>query len=370
MHKLLLDLRFAVRQLRKNPGFATTTIVTLALGIGATTAIFSLIYAVLLQPLPFPHPQELVNVTKATRSNGVTLPESVSYPDFFDWRNQNHSFTGITSYQDRSITMTGHGEPRRLDTEIVSSEFFRVLGVPPMLGRDFLADDEKPGAHVVILSHEFWASEFGAIKDVIGSSITLDEKRYTIIGVMPKDFEFPIETPKRALWATLAIDAEGKAPQTGQRGFDSLNVLGRLKPEVTLDQARADMNVIAARLAAQYPDTNKNNDAATVESELESLVGSRRTALNVLFAAVVLLLLISCANVAGLLLARGARRAPEIAVRTSLGASRAAIMRHILVESILLALCGGAAGVILASSLLKVIVPFAPQDMPRLERVS
>ncbi|HEY6969543.1 MAG TPA: ABC transporter permease, partial [Candidatus Angelobacter sp.] len=337
MHKLLLDLRFAVRQLRKNFGFATTTIVTLALGIGATTAIFSLIYAVLLQPLPFPHPQELVNVTKGTRSNGVTLPESVSYPDFFDWRNQNHSFSGITCYHDRSITMTGHGEARHLDITVVSSEFFRVLGVAPTLGRDFLADDEKPGAHVVILSHQFWASEFGADNNVIGSSITLDGRSYSIAGVMPKDFEFPIETPKRALWTTLAIDAEGKDPQTGQRGFDSLSALGRLKPQVTLDQARADMNVIAARLAAQYPDTNKNNDAATVESELESLVGSRRTALNVLFASVVLLLLISCANVAGLMLARGARRAPEIAVRASLGATRGAITRQVLVESLLLA---------------------------------
>ncbi|MGC2111771.1 MAG: ABC transporter permease, partial [Candidatus Korobacteraceae bacterium] len=180
MHNLLQDLRFAIRQLRKSPGFALTTILTLALGIGATTAIFSLIHAVLLEPLPFPEPDRVMSAASLDQSAGKPgIPESISYPDFFDWRSRNHSFESIASYRRDGLTLTGAGTPRLLEGQIVSSDFFRVLGVNPILGRGFVRDDEKPGTHVVVHSHESWQSIFGGASDIVGRAITLDNKSYT-----------------------------------------------------------------------------------------------------------------------------------------------------------------------------------------------
>jgi predicted permease len=366
------DLRFCLRQIRKSPGFALTTVGTLALGIGATSAIFSLVNAVVLRPLAFPESDRLVWLSQADHGPGVPADafESLSYPDFFDWRKLNHSFTGMASYRNDSVTLTGNGPAQHLNSTVVSSEFFRVLGVRPVLGRDLLADDEKPGAHVAMLSYQLWQSAFGGARDIAGRAITLDAHRYTVAGVMPASFGYPIARNPPSVWTTLADDAADEHPMTEQRGADMLDVVGRLKSGVSLDTARAEMSVICGQLAAQYPDTNKAYDAAIAQPLLRHLVGDSRDALRILFAAVGLVLLIACANVAGLLLARVSHRGPEIAVRTALGAGRGEIVRQSLVESLLLALCGGALGVILSTWLLDAILPFVPASLPRAEQIS
>ena len=371
MSNLLQDLRFAIRQLRKSPGFALTTILTLALGIGATTAIFSLINAVLLRPLPFPEPDRIMSASALDLSQGKPgLSSTISYPDFFDWRARNHSFEAIASYRHDARTLTGNSTPQLLEMHIVSSEFFRVLGVNPIMGRAFVRDDEKPGTHAVVLSHDTWQNVFGGAPDIVGRNITLNNTSSTVIGVMPKGFTFPIQKPEPAMWATLAEDASDKDPMTSQRGADMLSIVGRLKPGISIAQARADLSVIAQNLAIQYPDSNKKFTAASVVAQLEDLVGDTRPALGVLFGSVVFVLLIACANVAGLMLARASRRRPEIALRSAMGASRWEIMRQVLVESVVLALCGGVAGVALSAILLKTMLQFVPQNLPRLDQVS
>ncbi len=372
MSSLLQDLRFALRQLRKNPGFALTTILTLALGIGATTAMFSLINGVLLRPLPFPEPDRVMMIAPLdTSAVKAGVPESTSYPDFFDWRKQQHSFDSIASYRRDSHTLTGSGTPQNLDSEIVSSEFFRVLGINPTLGRGFVIEDEKPGTHVAVLSYPLWQSTFGSAPDIVGRNITLDSTSYTVIGVAPQGFLFPVLNPAPALWTSLADDHnDDKDPLTSQRGADMLSLVARLKPGVTIPQATADVSLIARNLASQYPDTNKRFSSATVVPELENLVGDTRSALRVLFAAVTFLLLIACANVAGLMLTRASRRRSEIAVRSAMGASRLQIVRQVLVESLLLAICGGVLGVVFSVLLLNAILRLVPQQLPRLHQVS
>ena len=371
MPSLMQELRFAIRQLRKSPGFALTTILTLALGIGATTAIFSLINTVLLRPLPFPEPDRVMSVLELQTSEGKAgVPESLSYPDFFDWRSRNHSFEALASFHPDDRALTGSGIAQHLESQTVSSEFFRVLEVNPILGRSFVADDEKPGTHVAVLSHETWQSIFGADPNIVGRAITLDGKNYSVVGVMPKGFLFPIQNPRAALWTTLADDASDKEPLTAQRGAHMARLVGRLKPGVSVVQARADLDLIARNLAAQYPDSNKQFPGAVVVPELEKLVGNSRSALHVLFAAVVLVLLIACANVAGLMLTRTSRRRQEIAVRAAMGATRFGIVRQVLVESVFLSLCGGALGIVLAVILLKTMVHFVPQNLPRLDQVA
>jgi predicted permease len=371
MRNLWQDLRFAIRQLRKNPGFAIITTLTLALGIGATTAMFSLINSVLLRPLPFPEPDRLMSATMLQNSVGKSgIPESLSYPDFFDWRTRNHSFEALASYHGDNRTLTGAGTPRLLESQTVSSEFLRVLGINPLLGRGFIADEEKPGTHVAMLSHETWQSIFGADPSIVGRAITLDNNRYTVVGVMPKEFQFPIQQPVPALWTTLADDATDKDPITAQRGAHTVFLVGRLKPGVSVAQANADLRLIAQNLAAQYPASNKQFNSASVVPQLEDLVGDTRPALHVLFGAVVFVLLIACANVAGLMLTRAARRRPEMAVRSAMGASRLEIMRQVLVESIVLSLCGGAFGVVLSVILLRTTLRFVPKNLPRLDQIA
>ena len=372
MYSLLKDLRFSLRQLRKNLGFTLTAALTLALGIGATTSIFSLVNAVLLRPLPFPQPDRLMSLQHENHLGGAVTPNSLSYPDFFDWRARQRSFSEMASYRYANLTLTNAGDAQNLGGEIVSSEFFRVLGIHPALGRDFAAADEHPGQHVAMLSHELWESTFGSRADLVGRTITLDGNSYVVAGVMPEDFRFPMENPEPQLWVTLATDAidpEGGDAVTTQRGYDTLDVIGRLKPGVTVQQARAEMSLIDRDLAAQYPDSNKQFYSAHVERELESLVGDSRPALRTLFAAVCFLLLIACANVAGLLLARGSRRQGEIAVRAALGATRAEIMRQVLVESVLLSLIGGALGLAFSALFLGGMLRFIPQDLPRMENI-
>lgn len=374
MHHMLQDLRVTIRQLRKSPGFALTTILTLALGIGATTAIFSLINAVLLRPLPFPQPDRLTWMAEKVPLGDTTRNEvgsSLSYPDFFDWRTQNHSFETIASYHDNDFTLIGSGEPKHLYGDVVSADFFRTLGVNPALGRGFNAGDEKAGANSVVLSHQLWQSSFGSSPDIVGRAINIDNKSYTVVGVMPAGFAFPIQNPPAVLWTSLGDDAGGgeEAP-TAQRGMHMLDVVGRLKPGVSLAQAQADMNLIAVNLAKQYPNSNKHFDGAVIMSQLERMVGDTRTALRVLFAAVAFVLLIACVNVAGLLLARASRRRSEIALRAALGATRGEIIRQVLVESVFLSVCGGLLGVCFAVFLLRIAMRVVPDNLPRLDQVS
>jgi predicted permease len=268
--------------------------------------------------------------------------------------------------------MTGVGEARHLAGYVVSADFFRVLGINPALGRDFNADDEKTGVHTVILSHELWESSFGSATDIVGRGITLNNKTFTVAGVMPKGFEFPIENPAPLLWISLGNDkySPDGDPITGQRGAHFLDAVGRLKAGVSAAQAQADLDVVAGNLSKQYPDTNRHFVGAVVQTELERLVGETRPALRLLFAAVSFVLLIACANVAGLLLARSTRRRPELAIRAALGASRGQIVRQMLVESVLLAVCGGGVGILLSVGLLRGLLGLVTADLPRVNQVS
>jgi predicted permease len=375
MQSFLRDIRFAIRQLRKNPGFALVTVLTLGLGIGATTSIFSLVNTVVLRPLPFPDSDRLMNVaTGHQRAVGAPiLPGSFDYPDFFDFRSQNQSFEALASFRDTDMTLTGHGEPRHMMGEVVGADFFRALRIAPVLGRDFTAADEKPQSNVVVLSHELWQSTFGSRQDVIGQSITLNATSYTIVGVMPQGFVFPISDPAPAFYTTLALDAfdpTGDSPTTKQRGAHFLEVIGRLKPGATVASATADLGLIAANLRKQYPDTNERFPGAVVRPQLERMVGKTRPMLRILFAAVGFVLLIACANVAGLLLARSTQRRAEIAIRSALGAGRLEIVRQILIESLVLAICGGLFGVLVSTASLAALIHLVPQELPRLAQVS
>jgi putative ABC transport system permease protein len=378
MHTLSQDLRFAARQLRKNPGFALTTILTLALGIGATTAIFSLVNAVLLRPLPFPEQERLMWVAMAHTprgakgANAALVAGSSSYPDYFDLRKNNKTLQYLASYHDNSFTLTGRGDARHVDGFTVGADFFRALGAHPEQGRDFLAEDEKPGAHVVMLGHALWQSTFGSDPDIVGKNITIGGLSYTVAGVMPAGFNFPMQTPAPQMWTTLAddsVDSTGGHPATEQRGAHFLDMVGRLKPGVTTEQAQADLTLIAKNLSAQYPNSNKYFTGAFVKPELEHMIGDTRQPLRMLFAAVIFVLLIACANVAGLLLARSSRRRSEIAVRSALGASRLQIIRQVMVESVFVGVCGGVAGVILSMALLRLLLRFVPTNIPRLDQV-
>jgi predicted permease len=370
MQRFLGYFRFSFRQLRKSPSFAIAAIVTLALGIGATTAIFSLVNAVLLKPLPYPEPDRLMSIKQENHSAGAAVPESLSYPDYFDWRARNRTFSGLASYTGANMTLTGVGEAEQLSAETISSNFFQVLGVAPMIGRDFRWDEERAGNRAVMLSYGLWQSRFGGERNVVGRQAMLEGKPYTVAGVMPPSFHFPLSESTVEAWTSLATDAEGASPTTSHRGQNELDIVGRLKPGVTIEQAKTDLNSVARGLAAQYSDSNKWYTAAAVIPELEYEVGKTRPALVVLFCAVALLLLIACVNVAGLLLVRSTRRSSEIALRGALGASRREIVWQLLTESVSLSLISGLAGIVLASGILKEVAILFPVALPRLADIS
>jgi putative ABC transport system permease protein len=359
------DIRYGMRMLLKAPSFSIVATIALALGIGANTAIFSVVNAVLLRPLPFASSEGLMMVWETDETRGYTRG-SASYPNFVDWREQNHVFEKMASYHTNDFIMTGRGESTRLQGAVVNADLFPLLGVAPVIGRGFLPDEDKPGesGRVVLLSQEIFQKRFNSDPNVVNQSMVLDGKNYTIVGVMPQAFQFPVQNDPVELWTTVALDREGKEPITDERGAHYMNVIARLKPGVSKEQAQAEMTSISARLEQQYPDKDLHK-SSRVEPALEALVSDIRPALLILLGAVGCVLLIACANVANLLLARAMTRHKEMAIRSALGASRMRVVRQLLTESVLLSLAGGALGLVLAVWWSDLLVTLGKENIPR-----
>jgi putative ABC transport system permease protein len=367
MNTLLQDIRFGLRMLLKSPSISIVATIALALGIGANTAIFSVVNAVLLRPLPFPDSDSLVSIFETDTQRGQQRG-SHSFPNFFDVRSQNTVLERVACYHGADFIMTGRGEPARIQGSVVTGDLFPLLGVAPMLGRTFHPDEDKPSetGRVVILSHELFQKRFNSDPSIVNQAITLDGRSYTVVGVMPPSFEFPIQNEPVELWTTIAVDvAPGEeSPVTEQRGAHFLQVIGRLKSGVTREQAQSEFTTIAARLEQQYPDTNTRK-SLRVDSALTALVGDIRPALLILLGAVACVLLSACANVANLLLARATSRHKEMAIRTALGASRTRVIRQLLTESVMLSILGGAVGLLLAVWWSDLLIALGKDDIPR-----
>jgi len=365
METLIQDIRFGIRMLLKSPSVSIVAVIALALGIGANTAIFSVVNAVLLRPLPFPNSEALVAVTETDQQRGQ-LRGSYSFPNYFDLRDQNNVFENLACYHGLDFILTGSGDPARLQGTVVTSNLFSVLGVSPIVGRGFLPEDDKPNetGRTVVLSQRLFQRKFNSDPALINQRITLDGVAFTVVGVMPASFEFPIQNEPSELWTTIAGDASGQSPITNQRGAHFLRLIGRLKQGSTLEQAQSDVNTIGARLEQQYPNTNTHK-GIFVEPALTALVGDIRPALLILLGAVACVLLIACANVANLLLAKAMSRHKEMAIRSALGASRLRVIRQLLTESVILSLVGGAIGLLLAVWWSDLLVALGKDDIPR-----
>ena len=362
MNSFWQDMRYGLRVLTKNPGFTTVAVLTLALGIGANSALFSVVNGVLLNPLPFRNPQELVAVYSRT---GTFQESSISYPNFLDWQKDNHSFSSLSAFRSDDFNMTGVGEPERLHAHMISAEFFPALGLPMALGRNFNPEEDRAGAGpVAILSDGIWKRKFGSSPEVLGRTITLNGKVYTVIGIAqgritglsPTDIYVPI--------------GQWNDPTFRDRRISmGMNSIGRLKPGMSIEQARGDMDHVAKNLEAAYPEADKGSGIALVPLKTD-VVGDVRGILLVLLGAVSFVLLIACANVANLLLARSTGRAREFAIRSALGAGPARVIRQLLTESVLLGVAGGCIGLALAKLGTKVILAALGDTLPRSEEIS
>jgi putative ABC transport system permease protein len=368
MQTLFKDIRYGIRGLVKRPGFAAVVILMLALGVGANTAIFSVVYGVLLRPLPFPEQERLVVAwEKDTTANTPFVELSVA--EIRDWQTQNQSFTSLaampTTVYGYGYVLTGRGDPVQLESAKVSGSFFSILGAQASLGRVFNeSDDQFNAPNVVVLSDRLWRERFNSDAHIVGQTITLNQQPFTVLGVMPASFEFPKGVD---LWKPLLASMDPR--QAENRGATYLQVIGRLKPNVTRPQAEAELNTIIARVAGQHPETQASGYRAVVTPLSDHLFGNAKPALWALFAATGLLLLIASANIANLLLARATSRRKELAVRAALGASRWQLTRQLLSESLALAVAGGLAGVLLAYWLVELLKAIAPADLPRIEDV-
>ncbi len=367
MQTLWQDLKFALRMLKKNPGFTAVAMLTLALGIGANTTIFSVINAVLLKPLPYGDADRLLAISQTDRASGTT-GVSVSFTKFTAILEQNKSLASVGAFYAYSPSLVSDREPELLNAVRVSGDLFRVLGVRPFLGRDFLPEEEVPGGNdVAVLSDGFWHSHFAADPGILGKTISLDGKRVAVVGVLPASFHFPLQFPEPDVWLPRVSESNFLTPQQIHSGAGYLSVVARLGTGETLSRVQAELAAIDGRYRNQfgsYVDATKYSLAAT--SLAEGLVGPLRSSLLVLLAAVGFVLLIACANVANLLLARATSRGREIGIRKALGATRSRLVRQLLSESLLLALGGGALGIVLATMLMPALRALSPGTVPRL----
>lgn len=359
MQTLLQDIRYGARMLARRPAFTIVALLTLALGVGVNTAIFSVVNGVLLRSLPFHQADQLTSVFITVPARAVTT-NPASHPNFSDWRSQNSVFESMTAYSPATATFTGGGAPEQIDGIAGSPDLFAMLKTPPLLGRVFSSADEESSSKDLVISHALWLRIFNGDPNVVGRAVNLDTTAYTVIGVMPRGFRFPLNQSKSDYW--LLLDA--RTDLNRERGANYLNVVARLKPGVTLEQAQAEMTTIAGRLEQSYPDKNAGRGINLVPLR-EALVGKSRRGLVVLLAAVGLVLLIACSNVANLQLARASSRARELAIRTALGAGRGRILRQLLTESVLLAMAGGAVGLLLAVWGVDLVVTSMPDEIPR-----
>ena len=364
MTALLNELRYAFRRLRKTPGFTIAALVVLALGIGANTAIFSIVNGVLLRPLPYGHPDRLVqlwHVPPQQQFPGAKI-FSLSAANYLDWERQNDVFEKSAVYAFTSFRMTGSGDPKVLQGSRVETSFFPMLEVGALYGRTILPGDEAAGhEHVIVLSHKLWMTDFGGRRDIVGQNIQLNDQAYTVVGIMPPQFDKPSWA---SFWTPLVWDPAEKVV----RGEHHFLAIARLKPGVTIQQAQAELDTIAARLAQQYPADDAGWGAA-VHSLREETVGDVRKPLLILLGAVAFVLLIACANIANLILAKTLDRRKEIAIRTALGADRAQIMAQVFSEAVLLAIGGGALGLIVAKYGTKLVIDFFGSSLPRVQSI-
>jgi len=359
MAALLQDLRYGLRMLAKNPGFTAVAVITLGLGIGANAAIFSVVYGVLLRPLPHPKPQQILEIREASAKGN---PMNFTDPNFEDLRSQNRSLQGMAEYGTRTQSVSGGSEPTRAVVAAVSSDFFQVMGVQPVLGRGFAAEDQHLGAApVALISHGLWRQHLGGIADLSKIKLTFGDKSYSIVGVLPAGFRFPSDSD---LWVPREL-----VERLPSRSAHNWNVVARLRDGVTLAQARADLSTVAHRLKQQFGADIDMTDVSVLPLR-ESLTGSVRSALLILLGAVGFLLLVGCANVANLMLAQAVVRQRELAIRAALGAGRGRLVRQFLAESSLLSFVGSALGVIAAQWGVDALVMLAPRNLPRLGEVS
>lgn len=364
METLRQDIRYGARALLKHPGFMIVAVLALALGIGANTAIFSVVNSMLLRPLPFSEPDRLLQVWEANVKRGrMEMP--VSFPNFADWRDQNHVFEQVVAYSDWSFNLTGAGEPERIRSAIVSPAFFSTLGINPIHGRVFLPEEDQKGKDfVVVMGEQLWRRRYNSDPNIIGQAINLGGQSFTVVGVIAQGAQMPILPNNIELWAPVS-----QGFGFTNRGGHYLSVIARLKPSVTREQAQAEMDSLAAALAAKYPDTNLDFGIRLIALH-EQITGDFKPALLVLLGAVVFVLLIASANVANMLLARATDRQKEIAIRSALGARRSRIIRQLLTESLLLSIIGGTAGLLLALWGIDLLVALSPSDLPRVKEVA